>query len=269
MLQGAKIRYFSGFYLFQQSLICHESRKIYWKPPIFLLFLPLAFFRIMLFSSIVSGKTMHTISSSRAAEILSACKNSTIAVVGDLMLDKYFWGSVSRISPEAPVPVIDLENESLHLGGAANVAGNLQALGINPLLCGVVGEDNSGASLMEILESTGCSTNGIIRLNTRPTTVKTRIIGNNQQMLRVDREVRSPIAAAEADMLVDSLYNCTDLAGIILEDYNKGVMTAELIKKICAIAQAREIPVFVDPKFSHFFDYKGVTLFKPNRKEAQ
>ncbi|MEY3311263.1 MAG: rfaE bifunctional protein domain, partial [Bacteroidota bacterium] len=133
---------------------------------------------------------MHTITSLRAKEILQSCNGSTIAVVGDIMLDKYFWGSVTRISPEAPVPVIDLEHESLHLGGAANVAGNLKALGIKPLLCGIAGTDNSGHSLLEILKENGSSTNGIVCLDSRPTTVKTRIIGNNQQMVRLDREVR-------------------------------------------------------------------------------
>ncbi|MFM8281145.1 MAG: D-glycero-beta-D-manno-heptose-7-phosphate kinase [Bacteroidota bacterium] len=212
---------------------------------------------------------MHSITSSRASHILSQCNGKTIAVIGDIMLDRYFWGSVNRISPEAPVPVIDLEHESIHLGGAANVAGNLQALGINPLLCGVIGDDNTGAMLIDILESTGCSSAGMIRLAHRPTTVKTRIIGNNQQMLRVDREIREAITDAEADMLLGSIMNTPNLAGIILEDYNKGVMTKTLIQSLCSLAQARNIPVFVDPKFNHFFEYKGVAVFKPNRKEAQ
>ncbi|MFM7157214.1 MAG: bifunctional heptose 7-phosphate kinase/heptose 1-phosphate adenyltransferase, partial [Bacteroidota bacterium] len=151
----------------------------------------------------------------------------------------------------------------------ANVAGNLQALGINPLLCGVIGDDNTGAMLIDILESTGCSSAGMIRLAHRPTTVKTRIIGNNQQMLRVDREIREAITDAEADMLLGSIMNTPNLAGIILEDYNKGVMTKTLIQSLCSLAQARNIPVFVDPKFNHFFEYKGVAVFKPNRKEAQ
>lgn len=212
---------------------------------------------------------MHSLATSTAKQLLSQCSGKTIAVVGDVMLDRYFWGAVNRISPEAPVPVIDLEHESLHLGGAANVAGNLRALGVNPLLCGVIGDDNSGAMVMDILESMGCSAAGMIRLAHRPTTVKTRIIGNNQQMLRVDREIREAITAAEADMLLASVMNIPDLSGIILEDYNKGVMTKELIHSLCSIAQARNIPVFVDPKFNHFFEYKGVTVFKPNRKEAQ
>ncbi|NBP64979.1 MAG: D-glycero-beta-D-manno-heptose-7-phosphate kinase, partial [Bacteroidetes bacterium] len=187
---------------------------------------------------------MHSITSSRASHILSQCNGKTIAVIGDIMLDRYFWGSVNRISPEAPVPVIDLEHESIHLGGAANVAGNLQALGINLLLCGVIGDDNTGAMLIDILESTGCSSAGMIRLAHRPTTVKTRIIGNNQQMLRVDREIREAITDAEADMLLGSIMNTPNLAGIILEDYNKGVMTKTLIQSLCSLAQARNIPVF-------------------------
>jgi D-beta-D-heptose 7-phosphate kinase/D-beta-D-heptose 1-phosphate adenosyltransferase len=211
---------------------------------------------------------MQPISQARAAAILAACSGKCIAVVGDLMLDRYFWGNVSRISPEAPVPVIDLEHESLHLGGAANVAGNLASLGIKPLLCGVAGQDNSGRALLEIMQQAGSSTAGILTVENRPTTVKTRIIGNNQQIARLDREVRSPITPQEEHALLDRLQKAGDLAGIILEDYNKGVMTHGLITRICAFAAQAEIPVFVDPKFSNFFSYKGVTLFKPNRKEA-
>ena len=212
---------------------------------------------------------MDTITSLRAKEILTSCNGSTIAVVGDIMLDKYFWGSVTRISPEAPVPVIDLEHESLHLGGAANVAGNLKALGIKPLLCGIVGSDTSGHSLLEILKENGSSANGIVCLETRPTTVKTRIIGNNQQMVRLDREVRTDITNQEADIILQTLKKADHLSGIILEDYNKGVMTEYMIHNICSFALEHKIPVFVDPKFKHFFSYQYVALFKPNKKEAQ
>jgi rfaE bifunctional protein kinase chain/domain len=185
------------------------------------------------------------------------------------MLDRYFWGSVSRISPEAPVPVIDVENETFHLGGAANVALNLKTLGCNPLLCGVVGADNSGGIIKSIAEQSGLIGAGIIQLQTRPTTVKTRIIGNNQQIARLDREVREEIEFGAAAAILGQLEKYPDLAGIIIEDYNKGVVSKELIGGISRFAANRGVPTFVDPKHHNFFEFKGVTCFKPNRKEAQ
>src|SRR5690606_24489064 len=132
---------------------------------------------------------MNNITKFRALEILNKAKGRAIAVIGDVMLDRYFWGSVTRISPEAPVPVIDVENESIHLGGAANVAQNLKSLGIEPLLCGVIGNDNSGKSFKDVASERGINPEGLFIDNGRPTTVKTRIIGNNQQIARIDREV--------------------------------------------------------------------------------
>lgn len=212
---------------------------------------------------------MHIVTGERVEELLSNSAGREIAVIGDLMLDRYFWGTVSRISPEAPVPVIDIENETFHLGGAANVAQNLKSLGIEPLLCGVVGSDNSGKLLIEIAEQSGLQTKGIIPIASRPTTVKTRIIGNNQHIARLDRETRSEVSSDTINQIVDMLKSCHNLAGIIMEDYNKGVITKYLIKEISKFTQEQNIPLFVDPKLNFFFDYQNATVFKPNRKEAQ
>lgn len=213
---------------------------------------------------------MHSLSGSRVEELMSRWAGKCIAVVGDLMLDRYFWGSVHRVSPEAPVPVVDVEHETFHLGGASNVANNLRSLGASPLMLGVIGNDNSGKLLMDIVAESGLSTDGIVADESRPTTVKTRIIGNNQHIARLDREVKTPIGDSVADRLVSVLQERKhELAGIILEDYNKGVITPALIRRVIAFASPLGIPVHVDPKFQNFFAYEGVTLFKPNRKETQ
>lgn len=204
-----------------------------------------------------------------ASEFLGRCQGKLIAVIGDVMLDRYFWGAVSRVSPEAPVPVIDVERETSHLGGAANVALNLKSLGCKPLLCGIAGNDNSGAILRSIILQNGLPDEGIITLDTRPTTVKTRIIGNNQHIARLDRERRDDISRNEVRQLMEVLISQKDIAGIIIEDYNKGVISANLINDTLQFAQERNIPVFVDPKHRNFFDFRNVTCFKPNRKEAQ
>ncbi len=211
---------------------------------------------------------MNNLTETRAEAVLNQCKGKVIAVVGDVMLDRYFWGSVSRVSPEAPVPVIDLESETYHLGGAANVAHNLQSLGIRPVLCGCIGDDSSGKSFIKISEEAGIDTRGLYMDKGRPTTVKTRIIGNNQQIARLDVEVRDMIPSNGEQFIIDTLSKTNDLAGIIFEDYNKGTVTESLINKVIAYAKSSSIPVFVDPKFDNFFQYKDVTVFKPNKKEA-
>ena len=213
---------------------------------------------------------MHSLSESRVEELMSRWAGRCIAVVGDLMLDRYFWGSVQRVSPEAPVPVVDVEHETFHLGGASNVANNLRSLGASPLMLGVIGDDNSGKLLLDIVYGSGLATDGIVVDSSRPTTVKTRIIGNNQHIARLDREVKSPIGEDMVDRLLDVLQQRrADLAGIILQDYNKGVITPALIRRVIDFAVPHGIPVHVDPKFQNFFAYEGVTLFKPNRKETQ
>lgn len=212
---------------------------------------------------------MQSLTIQKVADILNKVAGKPIAVIGDLMLDRYFWGSVSRISPESPVPVVDLEDETSHLGGAANVANNLKALGIEPLLCGIIGEDNSGKLFHDIATENGIVTNGIYRDKNRPTTVKTRIIGNSQHIARLDREVREPAGNGFIDYTINAVSNTENLAGIIFEDYNKGAISKELISKVIDFANKRNVPIFVDPKNENFFEYCRVTLFKPNKKEAQ
>ncbi|MFM7774127.1 MAG: bifunctional heptose 7-phosphate kinase/heptose 1-phosphate adenyltransferase [Candidatus Kapaibacterium sp.] len=212
---------------------------------------------------------MTSLSYDRTSTILDAMKGLRIAVVGDVMLDRYFIGSVTRISPEAPVPVIDIESETFHLGGAANVAHNLHSLGVQPLLCGVIGDDNSGRMFLDIARESGMDTDALLSVPDRATTVKTRIIGNNQHVARLDREQRDPISDEQAARIVDVLAGQERLDGIIFEDYNKGVITPTLISLLSRLAHERGTRVFVDPKFDNFFAFRNSTVFKPNRKEAQ
>lgn len=204
----------------------------------------------------------------RAKEILDGITGKKIAVIGDVMLDRYFWGNVTRVSPEAPVPVIDVENETFHLGGAANVASNLKSLGLEPILCGLVGDDNSGRIFRDIASETGINIDGMFIDVERPTTVKTRIIGNNQQIARLDRESRSLVSNRGEKYIIEFVKSIEDLGAIILEDYNKGVLSPILIREIIGYAKKNNINVFVDPKFDNFFSFNEVTVFKPNRKEA-
>lgn len=193
-----------------------------------------------------------------------------VAVIGDIMLDRYLWGHVNRLSPEAPVPVIDLVREQFHLGGASNVARNIHSLGGVPVLVGVVGDDGSSTEVLRLVESAGFSTEGIFRDPSRTTTVKTRIIAQSQHVARVDRETREALDPGFGKKLMDFIeLSLNRLDGIIFEDYNKGVVGKELIAGVTALAKSRSIPVTVDPKFDNFFDYHGVTVFKPNKKEVE
>ncbi len=205
----------------------------------------------------------------RVEFLISKCQGKKIAVVGDVMLDRFFWGKVNRISPEAPVPVVELEQETAHLGGASNVAHNLKNLGIIPIMCGVVGNDNSGSSFIEIARNNDIDISGIFIDPKRPTTVKTRIIAQNQHLVRVDREVCEPISEEATMFIIEKIAETKDISGIIFQDYNKGTITKKLIHRLIAFANEKNIPTFVDPKFENFFEYQNTTVFKPNRKEAQ
>lgn len=211
---------------------------------------------------------MKNLNKTRVKEIFKSFAGKKIAVIGDIMLDRYFWGSVTRVSPEAPVPVIDLEHETFHLGGAANVASNLNSLGIKSILCGIIGDDNSAEMFEQICMDRGIDPSGLYKDSNRPTTVKTRIIGNNQQIVRLDREVRDVINAAGEKHILETLAEHSDLEGIIFGDYDKGALSSKLIKDVLKYAKSHNIGVYVDPKFDNFFAYKGVTAFKPNKKEA-
>jgi len=202
--------------------------------------------------------------------IFQGFSNKTIAVVGDLMLDRYFWGSVTRISPEAPVPIVDIEQEQGRLGGAANVAKNIKSLGGIPLLIGIIGDDNSGKQMLDIVRESDFPSDGIVIDSSRPTTVKTRIIANSQNIARVDRESRADISFTIQNQIIENLLrHINDIDGIIIEDYNKGVVVKSLIKQVIDVARDNGKIITVDPKFHNFFEYKNVTVFKPNRKEVE
>jgi rfaE bifunctional protein kinase chain/domain len=210
------------------------------------------------------------ITEQRLTELLTNMKGKRIAVIGDLMLDRYFWGSVSRISPEAPVPVVDLETEQARLGGAANVAMNIRSLGGIPMLVGVIGADNSGKQLFEIIRENNFPTEGVVVDPSRPTTVKTRVIAHNQHVVRIDRELKTDISYTIQNNIIEVLtHNINQIDGIIIEDYNKGVVVKPLIKQLIDLANKNRKTITVDPKFNNFFEYSGVTLFKPNRKEVE
>ncbi len=212
---------------------------------------------------------MQNVSSDFAKNYLSTSKNKRIAVLGDIMVDTYIWGSVSRVSPEAPVPVVDIEKETSHLGGAANVANNIKTLGAEPILYGVIGNDEAGKKTVELLSNSMLSTKGILKDDSRPTTVKTRIIGNNQQIVRLDKEVKTPLSKSLEQKVLDFLTSDTSLCAIVFEDYNKGMVTPTLISSVMEIAISKNIPVLVDPKKDNFFAFKNSTIFKPNKKEAE
>ncbi len=206
----------------------------------------------------------------RISQLFSSIQGKNIAIVGDVMIDKYLWGAVSRISPEAPVPVVEVENETQRLGGAANVANNIQSLGAIPLLVGVVGNDFNGKELQTILEHQQCSSEGIITDSTRPTTIKTRVIAHNQHVVRIDSEEKKDIEADVQKRIMAVLEERIDsLDGIIIEDYNKGVIVKNLITSIIALANKHRKIITIDPKFNNFFEYKNVSVFKPNKKETE
>lgn len=208
-------------------------------------------------------------------KMLNSLKNlqsNGILVVGDLMLDRFIWGKVSRISPEAPVPVVDVQSETFVPGGAANVMTNLHALGAHVYAAGTVGQDREGRILLELLSKSGLSNKGIFPVKGKPTTLKTRIIAHSQQLVRVDREVREPVSASLTSRILGSIEACLPrVKAVVIADYAKGVVSQELVKGIVTLASQRRggaIPVLVDPKMLDFSVYQGVDLIKPNQQEA-
>ena len=188
------------------------------------------------------------------------------------MLDSYYWGDVSRISPEAPVPIVAVGKKESRLGGAGNVAINIQAMGANPLLCGVVGKDDNGDKLLSILKENKISGEGIVRIADRPTTNKTRIISHTHHLIRIDEEVDKQIANSDSEKVfkaVEKFVTSGKTDAIIFEDYDKGVISPALINKVTALAKKHKVPTVVDPKKRNFLAYKNVTLFKPNLKELR
>jgi len=193
-----------------------------------------------------------------------------VLVIGDLMVDAYTWGKVNRISPEAPVPVVNVIKRESRLGGAGNVVLNIASLGAKPYVCSVIGDDSTGETLQGILQAAGLSTSGIITEKGRPTTVKERVIAGSQQLIRVDSETEAPVSLASSKALLEQVKAWLPEVDVILfEDYDKGVLSAELIQEIILMAKAKQIPTVVDPKKKNFFAYSGATLFKPNLNELR
>ncbi len=204
-------------------------------------------------------------------EIFEAYNHLRVLIIGDVMIDSYISGMVERISPEAPVPVVLVNGKEDRLGGAANVALNIKAMGAKPILCSVIGQDIKGDLFLALLDKQGLSTEGIIKSGNKITTVKTRVIGNKHQMLRIDEEDENGLNKEERNALVAKIKTLIKdkVDVIIFEDYDKGTIDKVLIEEIVEIATANKIPVAVDPKKRNFNDYNNVTLFKPNLKELK
>ena len=210
-----------------------------------------------------------TLSRARLTALLGLAPKHRIVVIGDAMLDVYLRGDVDRISPEAPVPVVRVRDKRHALGGAANVAQNVAALGAQVEIVATVGKDHSAQLLRDMLMAIGGDTRGLVAVN-RPTTTKTRVLARAQQLVRVDEEVDDDCTAGEIDLLNAAITRALDDAdALILEDYNKGVLVPAVIAHALGIAAKKKIPVVVDPKYRNFFSYKGATVFKPNRRELE
>ncbi len=209
----------------------------------------------------------------RIESLIDKFSQSRIMVVGDIMLDEYVEGVVDRISPEAPIPVVKLVNNQerdVRMGGAANVFNNLVSLGgRNIFLGGIIGDDTNGTMITEKLNSQGVETAGLIVDSSRPTTLKTRIIAHNQQVIRLDREERMPVSSAGRACLVNFITQRLDeLDAIIFSDYEKGVINKELLEEVLPLLEQKDIIIAVDPKFSNFRYFNNATILVPNRKEA-
>ena len=205
----------------------------------------------------------------RLVELLDAARGKRVVIVGDAMLDVYLRGDVERISPEAPVPVVRVRERREALGGAANVAANVAALGAVPRLVAAVGRDAAGSRLHAMLSEIGAGTDRLVEVG-RPTTTKTRILARVQQVVRVDEEEDADLPAGDAERIargaIDAL---ADADALVLEDYNKGVLVSSVIERVIGRARERKVPVVVDPKYRNFFAYRGATIFKPNRRELE
>lgn len=202
-------------------------------------------------------------------KIIPRFSGQKILVIGDLILDEFVWGEVSRISPEAPVPVVWVKSESFMPGGAANVANNIASLGAKVYMSGVAGSDERAGILKEGLTEKGINISGVITDDTRPTTLKTRVVAHHQQVVRIDREKIEGVSAAVTDKIINYVKNIIDqMDAIIIEDYGKGVISARLLKEVLTVAKKKKKIITVDPKEEHFNYYKGVTAITPNHHEA-
>lgn len=206
----------------------------------------------------------------RAHQILTGFAQQHIIVLGDLMLDEFIWGDVRRISPEAPVPVVEVKRESWHLGGAGNVVANLLALGAQATPIGLIGADAAGERLRQAFAACQANLTGLVTDAARPTTLKTRIIAHGQQMLRADRENRAPINTATEDQLLAQFHALLPgAAAVIISDYDKGLLTPRLLQAVIASTRAQAKPVCLDPKIKNFLHYREVDVITPNQLEAE
>lgn len=203
-------------------------------------------------------------------QIFDSFSKLRVLIIGDVMLDSYIWGSVDRISPEAPVPVISVKKKDFRLGGAANVALNISSLGAKPILCALVGNDDDGKKLVQRLDEQGMSKEGIVVSSERPTTVKTRVIASHQHVVRVDEESDRVASVEEEKLLLEKIEKLLPQCdAVIFEDYDKGVLSEKIISATVELSKKKGIPTIVDPKKRNFLSYKNVTLFKPNLKELR
>ena len=205
-----------------------------------------------------------------ALNVFDNVADKEVCVIGDLMLDLYYFGEVKRISPEAPVQVFEKIKSEPKLGGAANVGLNIKSLGAKPYMIGVIGKDEEGKIIKNIFNEIGMTTEGIIEIEERPTTCKTRVIASSHHLIRIDSECKKDIPKDSEQKILNLLdKKIKDFQVIILQDYNKGVLTKNLISAIIKLANDNDVKVLVDPKFDNFFEYENVFVFKPNRKELQ
>lgn len=203
-------------------------------------------------------------------DIFEGFKKLNVLIIGDVMIDTYIYGSVSRVSPEAPVPIVNVKHREKRLGGAANVALNVQAMGASPILCSVIGEDREADIFYHLLKEKNISSKGIIKSTERITTVKNRILSGSQHMLRIDSETDKALSPLEEKSLLGHIANLIAEADLIIfEDYDKGTLNPNVIAKTVAMAKQKGIPTVVDPKKRNFLAYEGVDLFKPNLKELK
>jgi len=203
-------------------------------------------------------------------EILKGFSLKNILVIGDLLLDGYFWGKTERISPEAPVPIVEVSRTNFNPGGAGNVALNLAKLGSKVSVLGIIGNDENGNTLLNLLKNIKINVSPIIKLENYVTPIKTRVIAQDQQVVRIDQENNSIDSDSNLPKIKDSLENnLEEFDGVILADYNKGLLSTEIIKLILGLTKKLSIPVYVDPKWENFYEYKNVHFFKPNVQEFQ
>ena len=201
--------------------------------------------------------------------IIEKFSEAQVLVIGDIMLDRYLWGRVNRISPEAPVPIVKVEKTSLVLGGAANVAANIVGLSGKTILIGVIGDDAEADALSDLLEKSGISSEFLIRVKNRPTTIKTRIVAHNQHVVRIDQETNDYVTEKISNEIFDKIETLKNkFSNIVLSDYAKGVLTENLISRLIKLGESKNKIILVDPKGTNYAKYRGATLLTPNQRET-